>query len=359
MEQEIEKLWSSHGYPGAQRLYAIAKPKISGVKLKDVQDFILNQETAQLHKRVTKEKTTNHATSAGNQNDYQADLLDLTKYGRSNSGMNWCLLVKDIFNRKAFAAPLKTKSPNDVLPALNKAFEVLGKPTLTLRTDQGGEFKGVVGKRLKDLHIVHHTAEVGDHKVLGMIDSLCRFFKNAIHRHFTQTQSTNWVNYLPTLVESYNNTPHRGLKNMSPLEAEKKETVTRNLAYDLVTRDQREPKFAVGDSVRVLKTKETFGRGYETRFSVERFTIEKIEGLYYVLSNGKRYREHQLQKVRPGKEENKEIKDVAKEAKFEHQTEQILKHKEGVSQVNRREGLRERKPENQLEHSLFGRVNWS
>ena len=37
---------------------------------------------------------------------------------------------------------------------------------------------------------------------------------------------------------------------------------------------------------------------------------------------------------------------------------QILKHKEGVSQSNRREGLRERKPQAQLEHSEFGRINW-
>lgn len=365
--------------------------------MKDVQDFIANQETAQLHKRVTKEKTIHHATSAGNGLNYQADLLQLDQYGGTNKGFKWCLLVEDIFSRKAFAAPLKTKSPNDVLPALNKAFEVLGKPQLTLRTDQGGEFKGVVGKKLKDLRIVHHTAAVGDHRVLGIIDSLCRFFKNALYRHFSQTQSTNWIDYLPTLVESYNNTPHRSLKNMTPYEAEKKETVTRNLAYDLVTRDKREPKFAVGDTVRVLKQKLTFDRAYETRYSVERFVIESIDGLYYVLSNGKRYREHQLQKVRPAKEENKasesEIEkkeevvvprphlapgrarspspekkmpvksdegryDVAREAKYNHRTAQLLKFHEGVDQLNRREGLRERRPGSQLEHSLFGKVRW-
>ena len=43
----------------------------------------------------------------------------------ANKGMNWILLVEDIFSRKSFAAPIKTKSPNDVLPALNKAFETL------------------------------------------------------------------------------------------------------------------------------------------------------------------------------------------------------------------------------------------
>ena len=52
------------------------------------------------------------------------------------------------------------------------------------------------------------------------------------------------------------------------------------------------------------------------------------------------------------------IKDVAAAAKFNHQTEQILKHKEGVSQASLRTGLRERKPKSQLEHSEYGRINW-
>ena len=51
--------------------------------------------------------------------------------------------------------------------------------------------------------------------------------------------------------------------------------------------------------------------------------------------------------------------DVAATAKFNHQTNQILKHREGVSQLNKREGLRERKPQSQLEHSEFGRINWN
>jgi len=114
-----------------------------------------------------------------------------------------------------------------------------------------------------------------------------------------------------------------------------------------------------------MKRKEVFDRGYEVRYSVKIFKIEKVEGNYYILDDGRKFREGSLQKVKPPAENKKEeekpieeIKDVAKDAKFEHQTEQILKHKEGVSQVNRREGLRERKPENQLEHSLFGKVRW-
>jgi len=53
-----------------------------------------------------------------------------------------------------------------------------------------------------------------------------------------------------------------------------------------------------------------------------------------------------------------EVKDVQKEAKQSYRSEQILKHKEGVSHSNITRQLRERKPDNQLFHSLYGQVRW-
>lgn len=374
--EQIEQVWKDSGYPGAQRLWALLKSKNISVKLKDVQDFVSQQDVAQLHKPAPKDSKSNHITSAGNALDYQADLLDMSKYARSNQSMNWILLVEDIFSRKSFAAPIKTKSPNDVLPALNKAFEELGKPLLTLVTDNGTEFKGVVGKKLKDLHIVHHTVEVGDHRSLGIVDSISRFVKNALHKHFTHTQKVEWFSYLPKLMNSYNSTPHSSLMNMTPLEAEERETDTRNIAYGRLIKDAKPSKFDIGDTVRILKKKNIFGKGYSIRYSIDKFTIEKIEGKNYILSNGQAKREHELQKVPPKSEEAKVIvegkasdvanvikeveplKDVAAAAKFNHRTDQILKHKEGVSQGNRREGLRARKPQSQLEHSEYGRIRW-
>ena len=165
-------------------------------------------------------------------------------------------------------------------------------------------------------------------------------------------------------------------------------------------RDKQELKYAVDDSVRILKRKQKFDRGYDVRYSIKVFKIDKIEGFYYVLDDGRKFREGSLQKVMPVREANKmvqqeekksaEIKDVtavkpplapgrvrspspekkeparssegrydvAREAKFNHKTDQILKFKEGIDLANRRQGLRERKPQSQLEHSLFGKINW-
>jgi len=376
--EQVEEIWRNAGYSAAARLWALVKTKGLGVTAKQVKEFVDAQETMQLQKRAPKDTKSHHITSAGNALDFQADLLDMQRFKGQNRGHSWCLLVEDIFNRRAAMKAIRTKSPEDVKPALEAAFRELGTPKVTLTTDQGNEFKASVERFLEQKGVVHHTAEVGDHRVLGVIDSLSRFVKNAVHKHFTHSQTTNWIDYLPTLEKSYNETPHSSLKGMTPNEAEERPTDTRNIAYDQVMKDKKPEKFNVGQTVRVLKRKQNpFTKGYEIRYSIPTYTIESIDGKYYVLSNNTRHREGDLQAVKAvakakeaaaeEQEERKEEearpaaaerRDVSRQAKFEHRTGQILQHREGVQQQNRREGLRERKPESQLMHEEFGRVRW-
>jgi hypothetical protein len=364
---QLKEIWQEAGYPAAQRLYDLSKKKGLSFTQKQVSDFVKGQETYQLHAPAPKPAVSHPITTSAPNVEWQIDLLDMSKYNRQNAGHHWILLVEDVFSRKAYAEAIKNKQPTSVLPALQNAVEKLGKP-LAIISDNGNEFEGVVNKWMEESNIARRRAAVGDHRVLGVIDSLSRFFKNALHRHFTHTQTTHYLNYLPTLVQSYNNTPHTSLNKMTPDEAVNDQTATREIHYANATGVQWKPKFKVGQRVRLLKRKQTFGRGYEVRFSIKVYTIQKIDGVNYVLDDGTRAREFMLidagGKPKINKEEEKsaeekmdETRDVAKEAKFEHQTEQLLKQ-EGVSQSNRREGLRERKPQSQLHHPLFGNVKW-
>src|SRR5206468_833149 len=119
-----------------------------------------------------------------------------------------------------------------------------------------------------------------------------------------------------------NDTPHSRLNNMSPNQAEKYPSDTREIHYEKVkdSLDRRE-FFTVGDHVRVLLKKKNFQRGFERKWTTQTYKIENIEGRNYYLSNGKKYRAHQLQKV--GEEDKGETDNVRKE-KRKHKQEQIL-----------------------------------
>ena len=152
---------------------------------------------------------------------------------------------------------------------------------------------------------------------------------------------------------------------MTPNEALKDETSTR--LVHIAAKNEAEGKkrtrksgLYTGDSVRVLRRKEIFSKGYEIRYSIIIYKIEKVEGNYYTLNNGKKYREGELQKVNaaPTEDISSVAKDVQNIDKKNHKVDQILKHKEGISQMNKREGLRERKPSATMQYLEGIDKNW-
>jgi hypothetical protein len=373
---KVAQLYKDSGYPAAERLYQIVKKEgISGVTKADVVKFLADQTTASLHTRAPNPKRNAiPITTSDASRDFQMDLLDFQSVkNKGNKGMAWAFIIEDVFNRKAYIEPIKTKSPSEVLPALKNAFEKLGVP-MRITADDGSEWKGAVGEFLES-KLISLDAKAHLHTRMGIIDSFARFVKNSLGKHFTATQSTNWIDYIPTLLAAYHRTPHSGLpKGMTPDEATDpvKATEVRDAAYEKVVAAEKGRKVSniiVGSHVRVIKRKELFDRGYQVRWSIPIYTVDEIDsdGTWYTLSNGKKYRLHQLQEVKAPKtkaasdlEERKEpeIKDVQRKARFDAKTENILKFKEGVSESNRREGLRERAPSSQLVHSKYGTVRW-
>lgn len=395
---QLSQLWQSHGYPGAAKLLSIVKSKGLAFTNKQVQEFVAQQETAQVHRKIPKH-TGIPITTSNPRMGFQADLLDMSKYHSQNRGHRWILLVIDIFDRKVAAIPMANKTAETTLQAMKQAFGQIGKPHM-LTSDSGSEFKGAVDKFLEHNHIVHHTTEPLDHNVLGIVDRMSQTVKHMISKHMHHKQTTNWIDVLPSLIENYNETPHSGVGGLTPNLAEIDVTSARAVAVGRLEKSQEKLQrtFEVGDHVRVSKQKGVFGKGYETRWSLKVHKVEKVDGLWYELEDGRKFRADRLIKVKPPAEQAKEVeerkeevqarpavapfapgrhrspsppprrvddevsaagrRDVSRQARHEHRTRQILQHREGISQTNRREGLRERNVSSQLEHALFGRVQW-
>ena len=105
---------------------------------------------------------------------------------------------------------------------------------------------------------------------------------------------------LDDIVHKYNNTVHRTIK-MKPIE------VTDNYyaEYNEIA-NKKNPKFKVGDNVRISKCKNIFAKGYTQNWSEEVFIINKIKNTVpwtYAVSdlNGEkitgRFYEKELQKA--------------------------------------------------------------
>jgi len=75
-------------------------------------------------------------------------------------------------------------------------------------------------------------------------------------------------------VESYNNSPHRGLKNRSPTSISSKNQLA-VWREGFIDAHNIKFKFNIGDHVRISKDKRLFEKGYYANWTEEYFKIDK------------------------------------------------------------------------------------
>ena len=132
-------------------------------------------------------------------------------------------------------------------------------------------------------------------------ERLITTLKNRIFKHMTAIQQNIYFDVLDDIVDKYNNTVHRTIK-IKPIEV----TDDYYAEYNEDPSNKKNPKFKVGDHVRISKYKNIFAKGYTQNWSEEVFVVSKIKNTVprtYVISdlNGEpitgRFYEKELQKT--------------------------------------------------------------
>ena len=91
-----------------------------------------------------------------------------------------------------------------------------------------------------------------------------------------------YIDKLDDIVNEYNNAYHRTIK-MKPIDV--KDNTYNNIDREVNNKD---PKFKVGDHVRISKYKYIFAKGYTPNWSEEIFLIKEIENTFpwtYVIND--------------------------------------------------------------------------
>ena len=92
-----------------------------------------------------------------------------------------------------------------------------------------------------------------------------RTLKNKIYKHMTAVSKNVYIDKLDDIVNEYNNTYHRTIK-MKPIE------VKNNTYIDSIKDvNDKDPKFKVGDQVRISKYRNIFAKEYTPNWFKEFF----------------------------------------------------------------------------------------
>ena len=247
--------------------------RVTRLPQKTVKAWLSAQDTYTLHKPARRHFKRRQVIVGGMHQQWQADLVDMSKFKRFNNGMAFLLTVIDVFSKVAWCVPMKNKSAASLVKALQSTF-IDGSWPQTLQTDDGREFRNKSVQSILRAYDIHHFSTHNAETKAAVVERFNRTLKTRMWRYFTKRQTWRYVDVLPALMRSYNNTRHRMI-GMAPsqVNAQNQEEVWQRLyGHD----GKGVPKLHVSDRVRVSKYKRTFEKGYETNWSEELFTVHEV-----------------------------------------------------------------------------------
>ena len=282
MNAKLKKLYKTAGGSSfmtgnANVLYKEYKEKKfkPPIKLRDVKIFLSKQVPYTVHRNAREHFPRNriHVKFIGDV--LSADLADLKTFKENNDGYAYILCVIDCFSKKAYALPLKEKTAEETLKQFKKILKMINYKIHNLSVDNGGEFR-------KSFETFCKKSRINLYQVQGtmknaIIERFILTFKSRIFRYIRDQGFHRWIDILPSIVESYNKTPHRSI-GMPPndVSVDNSQHVYKTLFPERWKRIP--PKYHVGDIVRYSKTyKKGMEKPYEGRWSLSVYRINDIK----------------------------------------------------------------------------------
>ena len=205
-------------------------------------------------------------------NIWGVDLADMQSLSKYSKGIKYLLCAIDLISKYAWVVPLKDKRGIIIENTFQKILNSSNRKPNKMWVDQGGEFHNKLLKRsLKINNVEMYSAYNEEKSVVG--ERFVRTLKN----HMTAVSKHVYFDVLDNIVNKCNNTVHRTIK-MKPIDI-----TSDSYAEYNEDSNEKDPKFKVGDHVRISKYKNIFAKGYTQNWSEEVFVVSKIKMQLYGL----------------------------------------------------------------------------
>lgn len=232
----------------------------------------------EIHKNVRIHFPRRHVIMKDIDDLWQADLIDMQAFSKTNSNMKYILVIIDTFSKYAWAYPLKNKSKEQVCNVFNKLLGE-GRVPKNLQTDQGTEFYNNKFKYIIKKYGINHYSTFSTKKA-SIVERFIRTIKSKMYKLFSLKGNYKWYDAtLKKIIHEYNHTYHKTIAQ-KPSEVNENNIKSLQERYARVHSEtigkQKRRKLQVGDNVRISKYKGTFDKGYTPNWSTEIFKIVRV-----------------------------------------------------------------------------------
>ena len=212
---------------------------------------------------------------------FQSDVVFFTNKDmvEANNGFRYLFTTIDVFTKMVWVYPLKVNNCQNIMACFKDILEKCGDKPKRLNTDRGSE---MICKQfrtfLKGKNIHHYLAY--SLRKCPVVERFNLTIQQLLYKIMAKNNSLEWVKFIDQAMKIYLNRNHRTI-GMSPIEGDKKENeeVLRQRYLERYIKSnlkRRDPKFSVGDTVRIWGERGQFHRGYMEDFTKEFFIISKV-----------------------------------------------------------------------------------
>ena len=293
------------------------------IPVKDIEAYYNARELNQVYS-TTPFKRKKQLVITAPPYSYQIDVIHMPAYKKYNDGIDKFLLIVDILSRKAFMYTLKSNRMSDVLDAYEK---FIMDTDFTVNSISGDNFfkndqfiafnDELMIKVYTDVAKDDHITKQGDK--LAIVDRAARTIKQMINKYIDENNTLKWTQFLPEILEEYNDAPHSGLRGMSPNDVYDDIQYMKGLHEAQIKKNAKIMKsydIEEGDLVRTVEGKGIFEKE-KPKFSKSVHEVVGREGNRFVLhAERRKYRPTELKKI--GEVSDKITNNVREQAKARH-----------------------------------------
>lgn len=276
------KLPTAGAYLGPDKLYRVLKKRgVNNIGRYTVRKWLQNQDDYSLQKPVRQTFRKARVVVSGIDNQFDADLGDLSNLSHENDDVKYLLFVIDIFSKYLWVEPLKNKTAKEVVNGFKNIFNK-GRKCEKLRTDSGSEFISKFTRNYLKHDGIYYFTTLNSSTKANIAERVIQTIKNMMYRYFTKNRTHLYVDVLQDIVESYNATPHRSLNNVAPKDVNKDNEADiwayMYLKPKAITSSKKNITpyhFKINDLVRISHKNMVFDRSYDEHFTREIFKISR------------------------------------------------------------------------------------
>ena len=206
---------------------------------------------------------------------WSIDLIDRSSLSKYNKNYKFIFTIIDNHTKYAWAIPLKDKSGKSTTTALKSLIEKTKRKPDKIWSDRGKEFYNKTFLDFLKQNEIQIYSTNSDLKAV-FVERFNRTLLDLIKKPMYIEGKACWLNHLDTTMEKYNNRVH-GTTKMTPFEMSTNQKLIPNNTEGALRNNfkNKQPKFQVGDYVRVPDKRNLYSKGYTTNWNRELFKIHK------------------------------------------------------------------------------------